>query len=304
MNISACIITNNDRRVLTAIESVKNVCNEIIIVETSGRNDFQTELQKLNVKLYFKEWTDNFSEARNFAISKATGDWILIIDSDEIMRSEIKQLPDKYDMYFVNISINGSSSASGRIFKNNGLIKFENGVHETAEYTVSEDKKAFTNIIFEHTGYFEDEVAMSKKLIRNFKILLKDKSNRLRNYYLALTYYNFGKYAKAISTGNEALKDNIPEECKAKVSVMLFECFKALNEIKLYYLFKSLNYIPQQITARLMLYEIYENPQDKLKQLYEIINIVYSGRTGMQNDSRVTTEFLRQELKKLQTIKK
>ena len=108
LNISACIITDNDIRVLNAIKSVMNTCNEIILVETSGNNSFINELEKLNVKLFYYNWDNNFSNARNFAISKATGKWILNIDSDEILTSDIKQLPDKYDMYYVNMNINGT----------------------------------------------------------------------------------------------------------------------------------------------------------------------------------------------------
>ena len=68
LNISACIITDNDIRVLNAIKSVMNTCNEIILVETSGSNSFINELEKLNVKLFYYNWDNNFSNARNFAI--------------------------------------------------------------------------------------------------------------------------------------------------------------------------------------------------------------------------------------------
>jgi len=300
LNISACIITNNDIRILNAIKSVMNTCNEIIVVETSGSNSFINELEKLNVKLFYYNWDNNFSDARNFAISKAKGKWILNIDSDEILKSDIKQLPDKYDMYYVNMNINGTYSGAGRIFKNNGKIKYVNGVHETAEYSVTDDKRCMTNTVIEHCGYTDEETVMKRKLIRNFKILLRDKNNRMRSYYLAMTYSHFGKHNKAIKTGHIALTENISNESKARISIMLFDSFFALGEIKLYYLFKSLNYLSKQITARLKLYEHLQDSQMKLKQLYEMVNILYKGKTDLQNDSFISTEFLKQQIKKLQ----
>ena len=105
MNISACIITNNNRGVLNAIQSVKKSCNEIILVETSGKNDFQNELNNLGVKLYWKLFEDDFSAVRNYSIEQAAGEYILIIDSDEVLNTEIKYLDSDYDYYFCKVLV-------------------------------------------------------------------------------------------------------------------------------------------------------------------------------------------------------
>lgn len=302
MNLTACIITNNDKRVLDTVKSVKESCNEIILVETSGRNDFQDELKKYGVKLFWYKWNDNFSEARNYSISKATGDWILIIDSDEILKSKIVNLPEKYDLYYCDFEINGTTSGGGRIFKNDGKIKFENLVHETVEYMVSDDKKCRTNTIIEHRGYEDNDELMKGKLFRNFKLLLRDKNNRMRNYYLALTYMNFAKYKKAIEFSELALKDKLPNEMKARLCIAIFDCYKEMERISLYYLYCSLNYISKQITARLRLYYNLTDAKQRLNQLYEMVNIIYKGRTDLQNDIPVSAEFLKEEIKNISNV--
>ena len=70
LNISACIITNNNHSVLNAIKSVYDSVNEIILVNTC--EDFTIDLTEYDkVKLYSFDWCDDFSKARNYSISKA-----------------------------------------------------------------------------------------------------------------------------------------------------------------------------------------------------------------------------------------
>ena len=90
LNISACIITNNNHKVIDAIKSVYDSVNEIILVNTC--EEFTIDLTEFDkVKLYSFDWCDDFSKARNYSISKATGDWILIIDSDDVLYEDLKK---------------------------------------------------------------------------------------------------------------------------------------------------------------------------------------------------------------------
>ena len=74
MNISACIITNNNPAVLKAIESVYDSVNEIILVHTTETGNIKFPKEWDKVKNFFFKWNDSFSDARNDSISKATGD--------------------------------------------------------------------------------------------------------------------------------------------------------------------------------------------------------------------------------------
>ena len=85
--VSACIITGNEENLIEdCILSIQGWVDEIILVDT-GVTDKTIEIAKKaggdKLKVYKFKWTDDFSAARNFSISKATKDWIFIIDTDE-----------------------------------------------------------------------------------------------------------------------------------------------------------------------------------------------------------------------------
>ena len=101
--ISLCMIVKNEERCLArCLESVKDFVHEIIIVDT-GSTDKTVEIaREFTDSVYYFEWTDDFAEARNFALQYATSDYILQLDADEWLgegRDHLK-LPLDRDYYF------------------------------------------------------------------------------------------------------------------------------------------------------------------------------------------------------------
>ena len=88
MKISGCIMARNRERTLgAAIDSIKSVIDELIYVDT-GSTDRSIEIVKEHYPdaiIYEHPWQDSFSEARNFSFAQCSGDWILQIDSDEVL---------------------------------------------------------------------------------------------------------------------------------------------------------------------------------------------------------------------------
>lgn len=81
--ISATIITLNEQKnIKRALQSLKGIVDEVVVVD-SGSTDRTIELAKeFGAKVFIRDF-DNFSNQKNFAVSKAKGDWILSIDADE-----------------------------------------------------------------------------------------------------------------------------------------------------------------------------------------------------------------------------
>lgn len=89
ITISACLIVKNEEQVLSrCLDSLKNIVDEIIIVDT-GSADKTIEIAKLYTdKIYNFQWIDDFSAARNYSFEKATMDYIYVADADEVIDEE------------------------------------------------------------------------------------------------------------------------------------------------------------------------------------------------------------------------
>ena len=79
------IVKNEESNVRRALESVKPLVDEMIVVDTGSTDRTRDIARELGAKVYDFVWTDSFADARNFSLSKATGDWILILDADEVI---------------------------------------------------------------------------------------------------------------------------------------------------------------------------------------------------------------------------
>lgn len=84
MKISACYITKNEAENLArSIKSLQGQADEIIVADTGSTDDTVAVAKKLGARVYNYSWQDDFAAARNFAMSKVTGDWIILLDADE-----------------------------------------------------------------------------------------------------------------------------------------------------------------------------------------------------------------------------
>ena len=84
--MSLAMIVKNEEKILEkCLGSVKGLVDEIVIVDT-GSTDKTIEIAKANgAKVEHFAWTNNFSEARNKSLSLCSGDWILVLDADEML---------------------------------------------------------------------------------------------------------------------------------------------------------------------------------------------------------------------------
>ncbi|MFD2132353.1 glycosyltransferase [Pseudogracilibacillus auburnensis] len=86
ITISLCMIVKNEEEVLAGcLNSVKEYCDEIIIVDTGSTDETKKIASKFTKKIYDFKWIDDFSAARNFAFSKARMDFIFWLDADDIL---------------------------------------------------------------------------------------------------------------------------------------------------------------------------------------------------------------------------
>ena len=90
MQISAVIITHNEERnIRRCLESVQDVVDEIVVVDSLSDDKTEKICNEFNVKFVKQQWL-GYSEQKNLANNLSSNDWILSIDADEELSAELK----------------------------------------------------------------------------------------------------------------------------------------------------------------------------------------------------------------------
>jgi glycosyltransferase involved in cell wall biosynthesis len=86
ITISLCMIVKNEEKTLErCLTSVDGVPDEIVIVDTGSQDSTKDIAGKFTSRILDFEWIDDFSAARNFSFTQATGDYILWLDADDVL---------------------------------------------------------------------------------------------------------------------------------------------------------------------------------------------------------------------------
>jgi tetratricopeptide (TPR) repeat protein len=165
-SVSLCMITKNEEKYLAkCLRSVKPIVDEIIIVDTGSEDRTKEIAVAFGAKVFDFKWENNFAKARNYSLDKAVGDWILVLDADEVIapcdyegfRKLIRNAIDRdvafsietrnYTALANTIGWNANSgryaneeagtgwfsSVKVRLFSNDPNIRFEFPVHEMVD---------------------------------------------------------------------------------------------------------------------------------------------------------------------------
>jgi (heptosyl)LPS beta-1,4-glucosyltransferase len=82
---------NEEKNISRAISSVSDFADEIIVCDMFSDDKTVDIAKKLGAKVFTHKKTNYVEPARNFALSKATGDWIFILDADEEITEDLKK---------------------------------------------------------------------------------------------------------------------------------------------------------------------------------------------------------------------
>lgn len=92
ISISLCMIVKNEERILArCLDSVADLMDEIIIVDTGSTDATKEIAARYTDKIYDFAWIDDFSAARNFAFSKASKEYVYSADADEVLSGENRE---------------------------------------------------------------------------------------------------------------------------------------------------------------------------------------------------------------------
>lgn len=226
MKISACLITKNEEKTIeSCLGSFKDIVDEIIVIDTGSTDNTIEIAKRLGSSIFHYKWDDNFSNPRNYALEKVTGDWVIFLDADEYFTTGTRRNVLKVinEIHRNNKSVNALvirrfniDNSDGkvktidymlRIFRNNKKIKYVGKIHENVQndgkpmeyFVVPED-----TIAIKHTGYSKNII--KEKAERNLQLLLSNLTNGLDDkmtyIYLSDCYLELENYDKAIEFAN------------------------------------------------------------------------------------------------------
>lgn len=92
ISISLCMIVKNEEDVIgRCLSSVEDLADEIIIADTGSTDRTKEIIREYTDKIYDFPWRQDFAAARNFAFSKASMDYQMWLDADDVLTEENRE---------------------------------------------------------------------------------------------------------------------------------------------------------------------------------------------------------------------
>ena len=89
--ISLCMIVKNEEmNIARCLDSMAGLVEEIIVVDTGSADRTVEIVSNYTSKVYSYPWNDDFSDARNYSLSKASMDYCMWMDADDILKEDQK----------------------------------------------------------------------------------------------------------------------------------------------------------------------------------------------------------------------
>ncbi|WP_377802120.1 glycosyltransferase [Bacillus benzoevorans] len=233
--ISLCMIVKNEADCLPrCLNSVKEIADEIIIVDT-GSTDKTVQIAKnLGAQVIMVPWKGDFSYARNAGLNRAKGTWVLFLDADEELdQGDAVQLKTcaehlEFEAFFLQIhnhsgetldSITATVNPIIRMFRNRPEYRFQGYIHEQIVSSILERQPEaalhISSVKIHHYGYAGTVVAAKDKIQRNLQLLKKalrdSPDDPFHHYNIGVEYMRMNDWHAALKHHQKSLSLAPPE---------------------------------------------------------------------------------------------
>ena len=235
------IVKNEEKHLAYCLNSLSPVADEMIVVDTGSTDKTKEIAEAFGAHVFDFEWVNDFAAARNHSLSKAQGDWILVMDADEVLSfqdyEKLRKLISKKDNIAYNlVTRNYVNKTAGdgwtcndntyiheqagrgwfpsrkvRLFPNNEKIRFENPIHELVEFSLQRiglDRQE-SGIPVHHYGELDTKKAAVKD-VQYYELgvkKMKDNGGDFRSVWeLAVQAAELGKTEESIELWHKVLE--------------------------------------------------------------------------------------------------
>lgn len=203
--LSLCMIVKNEAFFLRdCLRQAAPHVDEIIVVDTGSTDDTRAIAAEFTDKLFDFEWRDHFADARNFSLSQATGDWIIVLDADEVIAPEdwarLRELTcrsekDAYLLIQHNYSVEPQDknwrpvqqrtkytrhyigykpNPITRLFRNSEDIRYAGRVHEVVDRSIAQGRLEQLDIPIHHHMDEDPSKMMMERQLNYLRIIEQD----------------------------------------------------------------------------------------------------------------------------------
>lgn len=89
--ITAIVLTHNDEeRIVDCLENL-SFCDELVIIDDKSTDRTVEICKQFTDKVYTRALSNNFASQRNYALNFVTNEWVLFVDSDELVSKELSK---------------------------------------------------------------------------------------------------------------------------------------------------------------------------------------------------------------------
>jgi tetratricopeptide (TPR) repeat protein len=172
--LSLCMIVKNEANHLArCLKSAKPWVKEMVVVDTGSTDTTISIAKELGAKVHHFSWSNNFAAARNYSLSLATGEWILVLDADEeflVTANTWEPLSLSSEILACQINLRDADASEGltamhatRLFRNLPGLEFTSRFHEYLVYKgqplTVEQLQPFNGAEILHYGYSQTALA-------------------------------------------------------------------------------------------------------------------------------------------------
>ena len=227
VRVSACLIVKNEEDNLgRCLKSLDGAVDEIVVVDTGSADSTMEIASQYGVVTGEFPWNDDFSAARNHALSLATGDWVLWIDADEeldpsslgaVHRAIVRPHFGGFDIEIVNYVDQREEGDTfnhcpTRLFRRLPGVEFTGRIHEQVTPSLQALGMLWARLDgarLLHHGYRPAEMEKKQKMERTISLLEKevrdDRQNGFQWFNLANAYVVAGRLREAENAGLQAV---------------------------------------------------------------------------------------------------
>lgn len=228
--ISLCMIVRDAEPLIDEfLAHLDGLWDQWVVVDTGSVDRTVERLAAAGAEIHHQAWAEDFARARNESLRHATGDWILVLDSDEFpepgFAAELRALVEDETVGAATLPQasllpNGGCRTAHplRLFRNLPGLAYRYRIHEDATESAREVLEArglkFARLAtpVRHVGYLREQMTRQNKRARDERLLtlaLSDDPTDLYSRYKLLELYRFW--------GDGAAMGPVADECRLLV---------------------------------------------------------------------------------------